>query len=90
MEFDGYMTRVQWDGQVLRAQGKSMPARKALGGDGTIVVPRQQIADVQFRDAGLLQNGRVTIRTVDGQKHILHFRKKQAAPFRDLVQQLQG
>lgn len=88
---DGYMTDVQWDGATLRVHGKNKAARVALAGEdhgSDVVVTRDQIADVGYRKAGAMVNGRVDVRTVDGKRYQLHFRKKQAAGFEQLARDL--
>ena len=90
---DGYMTTVEFDGQTLTAHGKNKAARIALAGEdhaSDVVIPRQAIASVDFRAANPLVNGRVTVRTSDGRKVILHFRRKQQADFERLVERLRN
>jgi hypothetical protein len=88
---DGYMIDVQWDGQTLRVKGKNKAARIALAGENheqDIVVSRDEIASVKFRDANTLANGNLDVRTEAGQRYQLHFRKKQRDDFRALAQEL--
>jgi hypothetical protein len=92
MELSGYMIKVWWDGHVLRAQGTTKPARVALLGaehaDGELVLPRERIAEVSHKPAGVMTNGRITLRTVEGRRHVLHFRKKSSHEFAELARAL--
>jgi len=92
MELSGYMIKVWWDGQTLTAQGTTKPARVALlgseHGDGDLVLPRERIAQARHKPAGVMTNGRITLRTSEGRKHILHFRRKAQAEFAELARAL--
>lgn len=92
MEVNGYMNKVQWDGYTLRAKGTTKAARVALLGpqhaDGELVLTRDQIADVQYRRAGMMINGRVTLQDTGGRRYILHFRRKQRDGFDQLAREL--
>jgi hypothetical protein len=90
-QFDGYMITVSWDGATLRVHGKNKMARVGLSGADhaeDVLVTRGQMADVQFKAASMLMNGAVTIRTDQGRKYILHFRRKQQPAFAQLAQSL--
>jgi hypothetical protein len=89
--FDGYMIRVRWDGQTLRVHGVNKMARVALNGSDhgdDVVLARDEIEQAQLRDATMLVNGSLTVRTVAGRKHILHFRRKHQADFARLAESL--
>ncbi len=92
MEFSGYMIKVRWDGQTLVVHPTSRPAAVALLGKehkgGDLVLDRDQIADVQFVKAGLLTNGRVTVRDTAGRRYVLHFRKRQQPGMAELAREL--
>lgn len=85
------MTDVQWDGATLRVHGKNKAARIALAGedhDQDVEVARDEIASVGFRNASMLVNGRVDVRTLDGKRYQLHFRRKNRDAFAQLAQDL--
>lgn len=85
------MTEVQWDGVTLRAHGKNKAARVALAGEDheqDVIVTRDWIASVGYRKAGRMTNGRVDVRTVDGKRYQLHFRRKQREGFEALARDL--
>ncbi len=87
------MTEVAWDGQTLRVHGKNKPARVALSGEdhgADVVVTREEIASVDLKDAGMMSNGNLRVRTTSGKTYQLHFRKKQADGFHALAAELQG
>jgi hypothetical protein len=87
MNVTGYMIDVQWDGETLRVHGKNKAARVALAGEDhatDVVVPREEIVEVKFRDASALVNGQLTVSAADGRKYRLHFRRKQRNGFREL------
>jgi hypothetical protein len=46
-----------------------------------VVLRRDQIADIDFKKATPVVNGRLTITTTTGDKHVLHFRRKQTDAF---------
>jgi hypothetical protein len=88
---DGYMIRVRWDGQTLRVHGTSKMARVALNGadhGDDVVLAKAEIEQAQLRDATMLVNGSLTVRTVAGRKHVLHFRRKHQADFARLAEVL--
>lgn len=86
------MIKVWWDGRTLRVRGSTKMARVALLGeqhaDGDLMLTRDQIVEVRHRPAGMLVNGAVTLRTVEGRKHILHFRRKSNREFAVLAGEL--
>lgn len=91
MNIDGYMIEAAWDGETLRVHGKNRPARIALAGedhDRDVVLPREQIASVDLKDASMLGNGNLRVHTVGGKTYQLHFRRKQADGFRQLADAL--
>lgn len=76
---DGYGVRAQWDGAVLQVHGTSKASRMALAGkdhEQDVVVPVGAVAAVQFKRAGLMTNGAVTVHTSDGRRYVLHFLKR--------------
>lgn len=92
MDMNGYMVRVSYVGDVLTAEGTNKASQVALAGQdhaaGPVVVPRSDIARVEYRPASVLANGRVTVHTVQGRKHVLHFRRKDSEAFTQLAQVL--
>jgi hypothetical protein len=74
------------DAAVVREQVGD-EVHRALNDD--LVLRRDQIAEVEVKDASMLANGRLTITTTDGRHHILHFRRKQRHDFRELADALQ-
>jgi len=89
----GYMIDVDYDGQVLRVHGRNKAARVALAGqdhEDDVIIPREQIAEVSLKGASALTNGNLKVRTTDGRKVQMHFRKKQAEDFQALAAQLQN
>jgi hypothetical protein len=92
MNVHGYMIDAEWDGQTLTVTGSNKAARVALRGeqhgDGPLVVSKEDLALVDFKDASMMVNGKITVTTRDGAKHQLHFRKKQAGDFRTLADAL--
>jgi hypothetical protein len=91
---EGYMVEADWDGATLVARGTNKMGRVALAGeghaDGDVVLPRESIADVTFKKASRMVNGNLTVRTVDGRKYQLHFRRKTADQFDALHAALTG
>lgn len=91
MNVDGYMVRVSLEGDVLTAEGTNKASRVALAGQdhaaGPVVLQRSDITAVEYRAAGVLTNGRVTVRAGD-RSYVLHFRRKQQAGFLELAQVL--
>lgn len=92
MELQGYMLKVQWDGQTLRARGTTKASRMALMGrehdDGDLVLTREQITEARYKKAGLMTNGRLVLRDWSGRKYQLHFRRKQRDGFDALAREL--
>jgi hypothetical protein len=92
MKATGYMVEAEWDGQTLTARGTNKMGQAALRGiekdEGDVVLPREQIADVELKEASRLANGNLIVRTVDGKKYQLHFRRKQAEDFAALADAL--
>jgi hypothetical protein len=90
-EFDGYLITVAWDGDTLRVHGKNKMARVALNGADhaeDVILTVADIAQVQFKNASILTNGALTIRTTANRKHVLHFRRPHQQNFAGLAQQL--
>lgn len=89
---DGYMVEADWDGQTLRVHPKSKVGAVALMGqqDGDLVLPRAAIADVQWKDAGRMGNGKIMITTALGARHQLHFRRHQQEGMRALYDALKA
>ncbi|MGX7679061.1 hypothetical protein ACSMXN_09185 [Jatrophihabitans sp. DSM 45814] len=50
----------------------------------SISIPVEDMADVTFKDASMLVNGNLIVKTNDGNKYQAHFRKKQAGGFAEL------
>lgn len=89
---DGYGIEADWDGQTLRVHPKSKVGAFALMGHenaGDLVLPRAGIADVQWKDAGRMSNGRIMITTAQGVRYQLHFRRMQQDGMRALYDALQ-
>lgn len=87
----GYMIDVDYDGQTLRVHGRNKPARVALAGEDhkqDVVIRREQIAEVSFKDANPMVNGNLKVITKAGQTYQLHFRRKQRDDFRQLAASL--
>lgn len=88
----GYGIDVDYDGQTLRVHGRNKAARIALAGidhdEGDVVVPLEQVAAVDFKDASMLVNGNLKVTTTAGATYQLHFRRKQADEFRELAGRL--
>lgn len=81
--FTGYMAHADWDGTTLTIVGHNRAARMAIAGESweqDVVLTRDQIATVTHSKpnavVGSMVNGRVTITTTAGLKHVVHFRKK--------------
>lgn len=92
MTIEGYGVDVDYDGDVLRARGRNKAAHIALLGPDKdqpeAVIPRTEMESVTFKDASALVNGNLVIHTAGGKKYQLHFRRKQAEPFRELAKEL--
>jgi len=86
---DGYMINVECDEQTLRVRVKKKTARFALTGDahgdGDVVIPRSTIEGVKFKAASMFVKGKLSVRTTDGHKYQMHFRKKQQGDFERLT-----
>jgi len=92
MKADGYMVDAEYDGATLTMRGHNKAARIALAGRDhatDVMIPRDRITAVDLKPASMLVNGTVTVHTVDGGKHVLHFRKKQAPGIVTLCEALQ-
>ena len=91
---DGYRIDVECDEQSLRVRAKNNAARVALTGeahgDGAVVIPRSMIADAKFKAASMFVKGKLSVRTTDGHKYRMHFRKKQQGDFERLTRELDG
>lgn len=90
MTIHGYMIDVDWNDPTLTVTAKTGAARVALLGpghknDGPLVITRDQMATVTFKDANPLINGNLVITAADGAKYQLHFRRKQRDDFRKLA-----
>ena len=93
MKVDGYMIEADWDGAVLRVHAKTKAAGIALAGRDhrdDVVVPRDAIADVAWRGANPMVNGRITVTTAQGPRYVLHFRRKQQAGMQELYDALRA
>jgi hypothetical protein len=55
-----------------------------------LVLRREDIAGVELKDASMLVNGKLTIITTDGNRHMLHFRRKQRDGFHALADALRA
>lgn len=79
--YQGYMVEADFDGSTLRMRGSNKAARVALAGEDhehDVVLTREQVASADLKDAGMMTNGNLRIRSADGKTYQLHFRKKQA------------
>lgn len=89
---DGYGIEVEWDGQTLRARGKSKQRHKMLAGDraqeGDVIVNRGEIARAYVKEPSVLVSGKVGVRTTDGRTFDLRFLKKQTDDFVELAREL--
>jgi hypothetical protein len=91
IEATGHMIDAKYDGTTLTVHGHNKAARIALAGadhDRDVSIPRDQIANVDWKGASMLKNGRLTVHTTDGRTVVLHFRKKQTdafSPLRDAL-----
>ena len=92
MNVRGYMIEVTLSDDALTIEGTTKPSRIALRGeqhgDGPVVIPRADIASVDHKRAGVMINGRLTVKTVDGEKYLLHYRHKSNDEFRALADAL--
>lgn len=88
----GYMVEVDWDGETLRARGTNKVSQVALRGPnadlGDVVLTRSEMASVDFKDASRMVNGQIKVTAATGEGYQLHFRRKQAEPFRWLAREL--
>lgn len=89
MNVRGYMIDVTLTDDTLSVEGTNKPAQVALRGerhgDGPVVIPRGQIASVEHKKANALANGSVTVKTISGERYVLHFRKKSNDEFAALA-----
>jgi hypothetical protein len=88
---DGYMIEADYDGETLRVHPKNKVGAVALMGQdhhGDLILPRAAIADVQWKDASRMVNGKILITTAQGIRHQLHFRHKQRDGMRALYDSL--
>lgn len=80
--------------QVLTIDGTNKAGRIALFGaghsDGPVRIAVSDIAGVDFKKASALTNGNLTVRTHQGAKYQLHFRKKSGAAFEALASAIKG
>lgn len=91
MDVEGYMIEASWDGQTLRVHAKNKMASVALVGQNRgedLVLTADHIASVGWKGASAMTNGKVTLVTVGGASHQLHFRKKQQGGMRELYDAL--
>lgn len=91
MKFTGYLIEGTYDGQTLTVVPKNKASRVALMGHPKapdLAISREHIANVTEKKPSALVNGNVTVWAQNGQKFILHFRKKQAADHAALIQAL--
>lgn len=89
MKIDGYMVEVEFDGSTLRLHGTNTASKVAIAGkehgSGDVLIPVADIASVKLKDASMLTNGNLVVRTVDGARYQAHFRKKHADGFAELA-----
>lgn len=89
MNVRGYMIDVTLTDETLTVEGTNKPARMALRGDqhgdGPLVIPRADITGVEHKKANALVNGAVTVKTTNGDRYVLHFRKKSQDDFAELA-----
>jgi len=55
-----------------------------------VVIPQSMIADAKFKAASMFVKGKLSVRTTDGHKYRMHFRKKQQGDFERLTRELNG
>lgn len=81
------MIEADWDGARLQVHPKNKGAAVGLMGqhhDGDLIIPKDAIADLAWKEASALVNGKITVTTSAGSKHQLHFRRKQQEGMRAL------
>lgn len=92
MQIDGYGIEAEWDGETLRARGKSKQRHKLLAGEraqeGDVIVRRDEIVRAYLKEPSVLVSGKVGVRTTDGRTYDLRFVKKQTEDFRALAREL--
>jgi hypothetical protein len=89
---DGYMIECSWDGQALRVHATTKVASIALVGENRgedLVLTRDHIASVAWKGASSFVYGKISIRTVAGAQHQLHFRRKHGEGMERLYTALQ-
>lgn len=90
------MVEAEWDGQSLTVRGTTKPGRMALLGEdhalGEVTLQHGDIAGVELKSPKVMGvvNGNLVVRTVQGKRYQLHFRKKDAAQFTALAEALQS
>lgn len=93
MDVEGYMVQVSWDGATLRAHATKKMAAVALMAENyreDLVLTREHIASVGWKAANPMVNGALTLTTVGGSRHVLHFRRKQQGGMQELYDALQA
>jgi hypothetical protein len=91
MKATGYMVEAELHDGVLTLRGTTGPGRVALLGEehkeGEVSFPAFHVASVELREPKLmgLVNGNLIVRTEDGVRFQLHFRKQDAEGMRALA-----
>lgn len=86
------MVEAEWDGQTLRARGTNKAGQMALRGDrrdeGDVVLTRDDMTSVRFKEAGRMVNGNLIVTATDGAKYQMHFRRRDNDAWRELASAL--
>lgn len=90
----GYGITATYQDDTLTVEGNNKAARMALAGQdhdkGPVVIPRGAVQSVEWKPAGRITNGNLTVHTVDGRKVQLHFLRKHADGMAGLARALGG
>jgi hypothetical protein len=84
MRAQGYMVEAELHEGVLTLRGTTGPGRVALLGEdhkrGEVSFPVSDVASVELKEPKLMGsvNGNLVVRTTDGRRFQLHFRKRDA------------
>jgi hypothetical protein len=89
MKVQGYMIVAEYDGNRLCLDATNKAAQVALRGpqwdQGPLILPIEDITEVDLKPASELANGRLTVRTRGGESYVAHFRRKQQGEWARLV-----
>lgn len=98
----GYMVEADWDGTRLLARGTNRAGKVALLGpdmmdpvvaeSGQVEIPARAVAGVELEPPkmGGMVNGCLTVATTAGRRYPMHFRRKDAAQWSALAEELRG